>query len=120
MNHGLGRPAAGYASFAAIREALVQWLKEGGSNQFVEVVADGKGPHSAPWLLAVISHSDEALTERERRVFEQWLGSADPYMWAWVANLPESTVLTFRAAARLIERACESDHSAWYGQPREC
>ena len=120
MSYGFGRPEAGYASFATIRGAFVRWLKKGGRDHFVDVVPDGKGPHSTQWLLAVISHSDEALTEGERRAFEEWLGSVDPYMWSWVTNLPRSTVLTFRAAARLIDHACRSHHPAWYGQPREC
>ena len=120
MGHGFGRRATGYTSFSAIRGAFVEWLKNGAGDQPIHIVPDGKGPHSAQWLLAVISHSDEPLTERERRVFEEWLGTTDPYIWAWVTNLPRSTVLTFRTVTRLMARAGDRERWTWSPESREC
>lgn len=94
----------GYVSFAQIRKGFVRWLEAGATREWVTIARDGRGAHSTRWILAVLEHSDEPLSEIEKHVFADWLGTVDTLAWILVENLPDTTRLTFRTVARYIRR----------------
>jgi len=99
---GLPANPPGYVSFAQIRKGFVRWLEAGARQERTTIAGDGRGAHSTRWLLAVLEHSDEPLSEREKNVFTEWLRTVDTLTWILVENLPDTTRLTFRTVARYI------------------
>lgn len=92
--------------FDEVRNAFVQWLRSGGTDDVVRVRIIGRAErYSVEWILHVVSYSDELLTPDEWRLVREWLHRHDA--WDWSAAKGGRTIppLTLRLATRMIRES---------------